>query len=37
MEGDPADFMPELEENPAFSYNSQGYSRRVGLKFTENG
>ena len=37
LNGDPADFMPELEENPAFSYNTQGHSKRVGLRFTENG
>ena len=37
LNGDPADFMPDLVQNPASATNNQGYTNRVSLKFTEDG
>ncbi|WP_412031400.1 protein translocase subunit SecDF [Metamycoplasma buccale] len=37
LDGDPADFLPSLAENPASARNSQGLSNRVSLKFTDDG
>ncbi|ACF07257.1 bifunctional preprotein translocase subunit SecD/SecF [Metamycoplasma arthritidis] len=37
MDGDPADFMPSLEANPASATNKQGTTGRVNLKMTKYG
>ncbi|RMA78648.1 SecD/SecF fusion protein [Metamycoplasma subdolum] len=37
MKGESSDFLPDLVENPASSFNKQGISGRVTLTFTDDG